>query len=383
MDMNLKDRFEQVVYKHVDKDDCLVVAVSGGVDSVVLLNLLSNAGFKNLVVAHVDHGLREESGQDYEFVEALAKDYDLDFRGTKLTVDKNGSIEANARKVRYEFLKSVREECGAKYVVTAHHKNDQAETIMMNLCRGSFIKGMAGMNVVCSRKKVFRPLLSFIKQDLIDYTVENKLEFCVDASNQSVDFDRNFLRNEVFPQIETRFSAAQDRIADTSCFYREMVDFFDIEVKKWISENCEVLSYGTRVLKSEFEKLPNFYKFFLLTELVGSKFSQADFVEVLKLVTESSSGSFRQVENTYVYVTSDHFLVTELSQEALSGQYFGEQLNNVRLGEHRSIRTFKDGDTYDGKKLKEYFMKKNIPWYLRSGVPLCVDGEDNVIEVFD
>lgn len=381
MDMSLKSRFEKHIEKYVDKNDALVVAVSGGVDSSVMLSLLVDLGFKNLVVAHLDHGLRKESGDDYKFVEELANKYGLEFRGTKITVDKSSNVEANARKVRYEFLEDVRNEFDAKYILTAHHKNDQAETVFMNLSRGSFIKGMAGMNTVCEKKKVFRPLLPFTKVEIEEYATQNNVGFIIDASNSEIDFDRNFLRNEIFPVVESRFPAAQERIADTACFYRELVDFFDVEVKKWIWDKCEKFGYGIKVHKDEFEKLQNFFKFFVLSELVGFKFSQADFLEVLKLVDEAVSGSMRQVGEMFIYVTSDHFLVTEFSVEALSGFYFGEMLKTLELGKHRSIRTFRDGDIYEGKKLKKYFLEKNVPWYLRSGVAVVVDESDQITDV--
>lgn len=382
MGINLKEEFAAHIGGLV-ADDKLVVAVSGGVDSVVLLDLLVNSGRKNLVVAHLDHGLRDSSASDAEFVENLAESYGLEFRGTKITVSKEGSVEANARKVRYGFLTDVLDEFDAKYIVTGHHKNDQAETIMMNLSKGAFIKGMAGMNVICERKKVFRPLLPFTKSELIEYAKENGLKFVVDESNFVSDFDRNFVRNEVFPKLEERFSSAQERIADTACLYRELVDYCDDQVNEWITANAISLEWGNKLMKSDFDELANFMKYFVLTKLIGSQFSQADFQEVLKLIIESSSGSHRAVDDMYVYVSTDHFLITEFSQEALSGLYFGEQIKNIELGKHRSIRTFKDGDRFDGKKLKEYFMTNNVPWYLRLGVPLAIDEEDNIIEVFD
>lgn len=191
----------------------LLVAVSGGVDSVVLLNTLAKASQK-LVVAHVDHGIRPDSAADARFVEALAKKYNLRFISTRLELGGNASEDA-ARQVRYKIL----HEWAAQYdarIVTAHHRDDMVGSIAINLTRGT---GWRGLNVM-SQAGIFRPLLERTKQQLYEYATKHRLEWVEDSTNASDKFLRNQLRagvvdlSEVTAQKVTQLREAQKTLAD-------------------------------------------------------------------------------------------------------------------------------------------------------------------------
>ena len=165
-----------------------VVAVSGGVDSVVLLDMLSRTEHQ-LIVAHVDHGIRgEESAADARFVAALAKKYQVPFVGTELQLGAKAS-EEQARAGRYKFLFAQAKQFGAT-VVTGHHAGDAVETIALNLARGTGWRGLAVMD----RAEVKRPLLALHKAQLYDYALTHGLEWVEDATNQSDVYARNRVR---------------------------------------------------------------------------------------------------------------------------------------------------------------------------------------------
>ncbi len=167
-----------------------IVAVSGGIDSVVLLDLMSRTE-KDLVVAHFDHGIRDDSASDARFVEALADRYKLQFvcRREKLGVD---ASEELARQRRYDFLREVAADFDG-VVVTAHHRDDVIETVVMNLKRGSRWRGLAGM----SDARVVRPMNGWTKQRIYEYATRQKLEWCEDETNQSDIYQRNVLRRQI------------------------------------------------------------------------------------------------------------------------------------------------------------------------------------------
>lgn len=167
-----------------------LVAVSGGVDSVVLLDLLSRTEHE-LVVAHVDHGIRTDSSDDARFVEALARRYDLPFVGKRVELGAGASEEA-ARQARYKFLYQEADKLGA-VIVTAHHIDDLVETIAINLERGTGWRGLASM----SRKGIWRPLIVASKSSLYDYAVSRGLEWVEDSTNRSLDYQRNRLRYQL------------------------------------------------------------------------------------------------------------------------------------------------------------------------------------------
>lgn len=168
-----------------------LVAVSGGVDSVVLIDMLSKSDH-TLAIAHVDHGIRgPDSAADARFVQALAKRYGLPYVSTELQLGANAS-EEQARNGRYAFLFAEAEKLGAK-VVTAHHSGDAVETIALNLTRGTGWRGLA----VLDRKEIERPLLALTKQQLYEYALRNRLEWVEDATNHETTYLRNRLRKHI------------------------------------------------------------------------------------------------------------------------------------------------------------------------------------------
>ncbi len=174
----------------------LLVAVSGGVDSVVLLDMLVTAGEHELVVAHFDHGIREDSASDAVFVSDLAKKHGLSFETRREELGKNASEEL-ARERRYAFLDEMAKKHSA-ITTTAHHMNDIAETIAINVVRGT---GWRGAAVLAS--DVYRPLLGMTKKDILMYAKAKKLTWREDSTNASDAYLRNRLRRELTDEDTT------------------------------------------------------------------------------------------------------------------------------------------------------------------------------------
>ena len=169
-----------------------IVAVSGGVDSVVLLHKLVMAGEHELIVAHFDHGIRPESDADARFVEGLAQSHGLEFQLRREVLGARAS-EALARERRYAFLHELTEQYDAQ-IVTAHHQDDVVETIAINLIRGT---GWRGLAVFGSHNNIVRPLLDMTKQEIYDYALRHTLEWVEDETNQTDDYLRNRLRKKL------------------------------------------------------------------------------------------------------------------------------------------------------------------------------------------
>jgi tRNA(Ile)-lysidine synthetase-like protein len=167
-----------------------VVAVSGGVDSVVLLDMLAKRPGLDLIVAHFDHGIRDESAQDALLVADLAKKYNLPFETKREELGPNVS-EDTARTRRYEFLRTVAKKYDAK-IVTAHHADDVIETIAINLTRGTGWRGLSAMD-----SDIVRPLTDMTKSEIIEYADKNKLEWHEDSTNAVDDYLRNRIRHKL------------------------------------------------------------------------------------------------------------------------------------------------------------------------------------------
>jgi tRNA(Ile)-lysidine synthase len=194
-----------------DKKAPAIVGVSGGCDSVVLLDLLQRAGFAKVFVAHFHHGLRgKDADRDVEFVRELAKDADAKFvlgRGktrarAKLT---KASIEEAARALRREFFALAAMKHGATVVFLAHHAGDAAETMLFHLARGSGRRGLGSLRDEAPLEKstamIVRPLLGFTRAEIETYARARKLAWREDTSNASRDFTRNRLRHDVMPRL--------------------------------------------------------------------------------------------------------------------------------------------------------------------------------------
>lgn len=174
-----------------------VVAVSGGVDSVVLLELLQQYPEYELVVAHYDHGIRPDSHKDRQLAAQLAKEYGLPF-----VYDEGGlgadTSEATARDKRYEFLYRVRLQSKADAIVTAHHQDDMLETALLNLLRGSHRKGLSSLK---STDIVKRPLLHTPKKQIVSYARANGLKWREDVTNLDTKYKRNYIRHSLITKL--------------------------------------------------------------------------------------------------------------------------------------------------------------------------------------
>lgn len=172
-----------------------VVAVSGGVDSVVLLDLLRMYPGAQVVVAHYDHGIRDDSHLDRAHVQALARRYQLPFVYDKGRLGP-GASEAEAREARYGFLRTVQRVSDSDAIVTAHHQDDVLETAIINLLRGT---GRKGLSSLTNGEGIIRPLLDVPKSEIIDYAKRHGLEWREDSTNLSTDILRNRVRHELLP----------------------------------------------------------------------------------------------------------------------------------------------------------------------------------------
>lgn len=210
--------------------DLLLLAVSGGTDSVVLCELCSQAGFK-FVIAHCNFQLRgEESERDQQFVEALAQKNKIRlfvkrFDTREYVLKNNTSVQVAARELRYQWFSeladALKEETGSQvYILTAHHANDNVETVLMNFFKGTGVAGMRGM--LPKTDAIVRPLLFAPKQKLMDFAKEMQLSFVEDSSNASDKYYRNYIRNQVLPFIQKIYPGVQANIISNIDRFREI-----------------------------------------------------------------------------------------------------------------------------------------------------------------
>jgi len=229
-----------------------VVAVSGGVDSMALLDLLtaqakaSTPGNIKLVVAHFDHGIRHDSRRDRELVQDIARKHSLPFVYHEGNLGQNAS-EDEARKARYKFLHTVKNASGARAIITAHHHDDVLETAILNMLRGTGRKGLGSLGHTAS---VHRPLLHVPKQDLIAYARNQGLTWREDTTNQ----DTKYLRNHIRHNLLTKFSPEhKQQLIDIVTGTREVNRELDTQLLHYL----HIQPARTQLNKRDFVMLPH------------------------------------------------------------------------------------------------------------------------------
>lgn len=252
---SLIDRFTSFIISNnlFHSEDRLLLAVSGGLDSIVLCELCEQAAF-DFTIAHVNFQLRgEESDRDESFVHALGRKYNRAVLVKKFDTEsyalKNRlSIQVAARELRYGWFASLINSdlpSAPKYILTAHHLDDNIETMMMNFFKGTGITGMRGM--LAKHGNIVRPLLPFTKDELRAFAGEQQLLWVEDSSNEGDKYSRNYFRHHVIPLVRNIYPAAEanlasniDRFKETEILYRQAVDLHKKKLLEYRSNEVHI-----------------------------------------------------------------------------------------------------------------------------------------------
>lgn len=229
--------FEQ----HIRPGSKIVLAVSGGPDSVFLLIKLLEIDKElklKLIVAHFNHGLRgKESENDAKFVRKLAEKYDLPFECVKSSVLKNSKsgVEEKGRQLRYKFFEKIRRKWKAEWVLTAHHRDDNIETVLFNLIRGTSFNGLKGIKTADFNRHLLRPLLQITKAEIIAYLKQKKIPHRIDKSNVDIIFSRNLLRKKIIPLFKKINDNFEETFAANLENFGEIADFMNTKCAEFMS----------------------------------------------------------------------------------------------------------------------------------------------------
>ncbi|HCT29317.1 MAG TPA: tRNA lysidine(34) synthetase TilS [Bacteroidales bacterium] len=300
-------------------DDKILLGVSGGIDSMVMLNLFYKAGF-NFSVAHCNFSLRgnESDGDEHLVIDVCRekgiKLHRIKFETGRYAIDNKLSIQVAARDLRYRWFNSLCDEHGYNKIAIAHNRDDVAETVIFNLSRGTGLKGLSGIKVVNGR--VIRPLLAFSRNEIVDYAKENQIHFRDDSSNSSVKYARNRIRHNVLPELEKLNPSVKKSIAETASHIHEawnLVENYLLKLKEKVVtfENEKVL-YSIQLLLNE-----RYCKLFLLEELVPYGFSHDSIEQVVESL-QSQPGKIFYSSTHQLLRDRKHFVLTEKHKEEQS-----------------------------------------------------------------
>jgi tRNA(Ile)-lysidine synthase len=338
--MNLLQRFQAYNLKNnlFRQKDKLLLAVSGGVDSVVLCELCKQSGY-DFVIAHCNFQLRgEESERDKKFVKELAKKYGVeflvkDFDTEKYAGENKLSIQEAARNLRYNWFHELLTTHDSRLTatLTAHHADDNIETLLMNFCRGTGLPGLTGMPEISIYVNVRRPLLDFWKEELIEFAKQNELNFVEDSSNLSSKYTRNLFRNEIIPLISKVYPQVKENLQDNIERFKDIRKLYSISVAELKKKLCKIKGKEIHI---PIKQLFSYHSRALIFEIILEYgFTEKQLDDVIKL-SESESGKFVQSPNSPARIIKfrNWFIISTAASLSAQTIVIEEEIRNLELG---------------------------------------------------
>jgi tRNA(Ile)-lysidine synthase len=303
--MDLLQHFKKYIQeqKLFQAKDTLLLAVSGGVDSLVLCELCKQAGVP-FSIAHCNFQLRgEESTRDELFVRQLGSTYGVEVFVQRFDTDVYAeqhklSIQEAARALRYAWFEQLRTDKGFAFTVLAHHADDNIETLLMNFFRGTGLQGLTAMpEWNFTEKHLLRPLLSIRRKAILEFARQQELKWVEDSSNTSSKYTRNFFRNELIPALKKVYPQVEENLLGNIERFKKINPLYFSSVQKIKKEICEQHLAEVRI---PILKLLKYQHTSLIYEIIKDfGFGEKQVEEVLKL-TEAESGKF--IENAYYQI---------------------------------------------------------------------------------
>ncbi|MBP2673852.1 MAG: tilS [Deltaproteobacteria bacterium] len=392
----------------------VVAAVSGGPDSMFLLENLARGGKRKILVAHVNHGMRgRESAKDEKLVKEASGRLLLELRIKK---EKPGrfhpGFEEKAREIRRGFLKGLSKETGGGVIAMGHTADDQVETVLMRFFEGAGIAGLKGIPRETA-DGIVRPILDVWKEDILKYLKQNKISFRVDRSNLDLRFERNWIRNVVLPLLVERYGKeVKKRIFTLGERFRELNDYLESQAGRWIRRNVKETAESFAFRRTPFSGLPAFLRVRILQKIcfrflgtspnerllaamdktiragkpsnrlnIGNGWELTNRYEEVRFVPSGkpgmrTGGSLRTVEMEHVTPARAKRVAARGDAEVFDAEALRFPLHVRPLRRGDRIRPF--GQRGE-KKLKEILIDRKVPREERWGRPAVCDSEGRIL----
>lgn len=413
---------EKFNYDLIEKDESLLLAISGGIDSMVLLSIIN--GLRNklnlkLYIAHVDHQMRESSRIDREFVEEVGKNYGVEVFVDFLELESDDNFHDYAHYARYDFFWRIAKSKNIKKIVLAHNQDDLAETVLMRLVRGSSFEGYRGILAKNNYKgvQIIRPMLEMSRNDIEVYQQANLIPYQSDPTNAEDDYTRNRFRHHLIPFLKSENPRFLDKITQFSYYQSLAYDLIEKTTKDFL--NTEEIKDHYILNISNFSKLDKIIQIEIIKTIVNSitdnslELSLKNLLDIIVLTTsdkphlsynisdklfiEKSYGKlefkidvlldidfeFTVDDFQELSLPNNHFLA--ITKKANKNYGFIDKLwyNNLDLIFPLTIRNRRNGDRlkfdFGTKKLKDFFIDKKIDKNIRNSIPVICDRTGEII----
>ncbi|WP_373941551.1 tRNA lysidine(34) synthetase TilS [Polaribacter sejongensis] len=408
-------KLENHIHKNLPflKDKKLLIAISGGVDSVVLAHLLSALKF-NISLAHCNFNLRPiECDIDEEFVKNLGKNlntevFTIHFNTTKFAKENKQSTQIAARNLRYDWFNQLIEKHQFDFILTAHHADDNLETFLINLTRGAGLDGLTGIPEI--NGNIVRPLLKFSREEILAFVKENNIAWREDKSNASTKYIRNKIRHQILPVLKGINPSLLETFEKTTAHLKESQQIIEDKIGEISSEAIASENSISKIDISKIEKLSN-PKAYLYQLLKDYNFTEWDDVADLlsaqsgkQIISKThtllkdrsflllSKKVFSAVpkitieidENTTIITAPIHLKIEEVQEKSIENKqtiYVDKQLLKFPL----KLRRWQDGDFFypsgmtEKKKLSKYFKDEKFSLLQKQNTWLLCNNDNAII----
>lgn len=415
--INLKETIE-FLNQTIKKDATLIIGVSGGADSMCLLNLVCDLKREkklNIVVAHINHGIRKESKEEAIFVSENCKKLKCIFEYKILNFKKLKNFEAAARVERYKFFNLLVKKYQADYLLTAHHGDDLIETILMRLTRGSTLEGYSGFGNYTNFENytLLRPLIHTTKEEIESYNKEKNIEYRVDKTNTDEHYTRNRYRMHILPFLKKENKNVHKKYLKFSEELKEIENYLQKQTDSVLTRVCD---FG-KVNLHEFKELDIVLQKRVLKSFLKKEYqdncnclNEKHIEQILKICHSNKANLElnlplkKTIRKEYNFLYFHHSLKKESQEYILaesikwsetekiikvdntkSNSNFILRLNSKEIALPLKVRTRKIGDKMQvknlkgTKKIKDIFIDEKVPKEKRDTFPIVVDNNDTIL----
>jgi len=401
-----------IINNNLIEEEPIICATSGGVDSVCLINILHNLGYK-VVLAHVNHHKRKESELEEEAMKLLAKKLDVPFELLNYHYNGKDNFHNDSHNARYDFFKSLCLKYNTHTIASAHHLDDQIETILMKIMEGSNLYGYGGISIsnFDGNYKLIRPLLCVTKDELYKYAKESNLIYFEDSSNFEDDFLRNRLRHHVIPYLKKECYDLGKKTLEYNIQVKEAFDYIRKDSINYLNKNNNKIEINSFLnldiaLKKDIISL--------MLEKNNIRKNNNIVLDILKLLDNNKGTKKIKLNDNNVFVRSYNYAYLEKTSDNLIDSisvnkddvviynnkykfYFSDALPNsnakfIRLCYNKLnlpfiVRSKKDGDTIKlnigNKKVGRILIDSKVRKDERNLIPIITDKFDNILWIYD
>lgn len=409
--------------KLINKNDILLLAISGGIDSMVLLHYLYHHQKElsiTLRVAHVDHDVRDNSHKDAHLVKNTCDKLKIPFYLMKLKDENYDNFHDYAHKKRYDFFAQTVKEIGANKIVLAHHLDDLAETIMMRLIRGSSFEGYRGMleSSFYDQTEIIRPMLYVSKEDIIKYQNEHQVPYNQDETNLKDDYTRNRYRHQIMPLLEQENPKYKEKLIQFSDYQDKSYQVIDHYASQYI-QRLDLSKSSVNINIQDFLNQFDLVQMDILKKIINQlthnklEITYGNLLDIIDII-KSDKAHLTYAIGSHLYLYKSYNIIS-IQTEKKNHIHFNIQLkdfgdyrikdiydvniskkpnknyeyiyklcyNNLDFVFPLTIRNRRDGDSLDikigTKKLKDFYIDHKVPKDQRNQLPLLINKDNEII----